>query len=94
MLIQNRFEPIDIVDQTIFLFAALNGYLDNIPVNFVSIFEKELYSFLKNSIFFMCLQTSLREELDVELLDWILTTFKEFFFKAYEVGVRIRANTK
>jgi hypothetical protein len=49
---------------------------------------------LKNSIFFMCLQTSLREELDVELLDWILTTFKEFFFKAYEVGVRIRANTK
>src|SRR6202046_5706052 len=69
LLIQNRFEPIDIVDQTIFLFAALNGYLDNIPVNLVSIFEKELYSFLKNSIFFMCLQHPLRDELDVELLD-------------------------
>jgi F-type H+/Na+-transporting ATPase subunit alpha len=69
LLIQNRFEPIDIVDQTIFLFAALNGYLDNIPVNLVSIFEKELYSFLKNSIFFMCLQHHLRDELDVELLD-------------------------
>src|SRR3984885_10213872 len=69
LLIQNRLEPIDIVDQTIFLFAALNGYLDNIPVNLVSIFEKELYSFLKNSIFFMCLQHHLRDELDVELLD-------------------------
>src|SRR5580698_7155599 len=69
LLVQNRYEPIDIVDQTIFLYAALNGYLDNISVNLVSIFEKELYSFLRNSIFFMCLQTSLREELDVELLD-------------------------
>ena len=94
LLIQNRFEPIDIVDQTIFLFAALNGYLDNIPVNLVSIFEKELYSFLKNSIFFMCLQHHLRDELDVELLDWILTTFKEFFLKAYEVGAGIRAKAK
>ena len=94
LLIQNRFEPIDIVDQTIFLFAALNGYLDNIPVNLVSIFEKELYSFLKNSLFFMCLQHHLRDELDVELLDWILTTFKEFFLKSYEVGAGIRAKAK
>jgi len=69
LLVQNRFEPIDIVDQTIFLYAALNGHLDNIPVNYISIFEKELYSFLKNSIFYMVLQHNLREELDKELLD-------------------------
>jgi F-type H+/Na+-transporting ATPase subunit alpha len=69
LLVQNRYEPIDIVDQTIFLYAALNGYLDNISVNLVSIFEKELYSFLRNSIFYMGLQHHFREELDVELLD-------------------------
>jgi F-type H+-transporting ATPase subunit alpha len=69
LLVQNRYEPIDIVDQTIFLYAALNGYLDNISVNLVSTFEKELYSFLRNSIFYMGLQHHLREELDVELLD-------------------------
>jgi len=83
LLVQNRYEPIDIVDQTIFLYAALNGYLDNISVNLVSIFEKELYSFLRNSIFYMGLQHHFREELDVELLDWILTTFKEYFLKIY-----------
>jgi hypothetical protein len=31
----------------------------------------------------MGLQHHLREELDVELLDWILTTFKEYFLKIY-----------
>lgn len=83
LLVQNRYEPIDIVDQTIFLYAALNGYLDNISVNLVSIFEKELYTFLRSSIFYMGLQHHLRDELDVELLDWILTTFKEYFLKLY-----------
>lgn len=83
LLVQNRYEPIDIVDQTIFLYAALNGYLDNISVNLVSVFEKELYSFLHNSIFYMGLQHHLRDELDVELLDWILTNFKEYFLKIY-----------
>jgi F-type H+/Na+-transporting ATPase subunit alpha len=69
LLVQNRLEPVDIVDQTIFLYAALNGFLDNISVNLISSFEKELYLFLRNSIFYLPLQHSLREELDVVLLN-------------------------
>src|ERR1700678_974876 len=69
LLVQNRLEPVDIVDQTIFLYAALNGFLDNISVNLISSFEKELYLFLRNSIFYLPLQHSLREELDVVLID-------------------------
>src|SRR5206468_3927135 len=48
LLVQNRNEPIDISEQTIFLYAALNGFLDEIPLNLVNLYEKELYKFLKN----------------------------------------------
>jgi len=51
LLVQNRNEPIDISEQTIFLYAALNGFLDEIPLNLVNLYEKELYKFLKNTIF-------------------------------------------
>jgi len=69
LLIQNRFEPIDIVNQTVFLYAALNGFLDDINVNLISIFEKELNNFLINSIFYLPLKENLKEEIDVVLLD-------------------------
>jgi F-type H+/Na+-transporting ATPase subunit alpha len=88
LLVQNRLEPVDIVDQTIFLYAALNGFLDDISVNLIPSFEKELYLFLRNSIFYLPLQCSLREELDKDLLNWILEVFKENFLKVY--GSRFR----
>jgi F-type H+-transporting ATPase subunit alpha len=69
LLIQNRLEPVDIVNQTILLYAALNGFLDNINVNLVSIFEKELNNFLINSIFYMPLKENLKDELNSVLLD-------------------------
>src|ERR1700722_950785 len=69
LLIQNRLEPIDIVNQTIFLYAALNGFLDDINVNLVSIFEKEFNNFLINSIFYLPLKENLKEELNIILLD-------------------------
>jgi F-type H+/Na+-transporting ATPase subunit alpha len=69
LLIQNRLEPVDIVNQTILLYAALNGFLDNINVNLVSIFEKELNNFLINSIFYIPLKENLKDELNPVLLD-------------------------
>jgi len=56
LLVQNRYEPMNIVDQMIFLYAALNGFLDDIPVALVSVYEKELFIFLKNSFFYLPLQ--------------------------------------
>jgi len=93
LLIQNRLEPIDIVNQTIFLYAALNGFLDDINVNLVSIFEKEFNNFLINSIFYLPLKENLKEELNIILLDWILLEFKKFFLKIHgnsnRTGIRI-----
>src|SRR5271165_829824 len=79
LLVQNRGEPIDIVDQTIFLYAALNGFLDEIPLNSVALYEKELYKFLKKTIFYLPLKTSLRNNLDVKILSFVLSNFTTIF---------------
>jgi F-type H+/Na+-transporting ATPase subunit alpha len=81
LLVQERNKPVDIVNQTIFLYAALNGYLDNIPVTMVSLYEQELYSFLKNSLFFEPIMAALRESLEEELLIFILENFTSAFMK-------------
>jgi len=83
LLVQERNKPIDIVNQTIFLYAALNGYLDTIPVTMVSLYEQELYSFLKNTIFYEPLNCVLRENLEEELLNYILFKFSDAFYNAY-----------
>jgi len=79
LLVQNRNNPIDIVDQMIFLFAALNGFLDGIPVELVSRYEIELYTFLKSTIFYLPLQYELRYNLNITLITYILNLFQEYF---------------
>jgi len=79
LLVQNRNEPIDISEQTLFLYAALNGFLDEIPLNLVNIYEKELYKFLKNTTFYAPLKVALRDILDNDLINFILENFKICF---------------
>jgi F-type H+-transporting ATPase subunit alpha len=79
LLVQNRYEPIDIVDQTIFLYAALNGFLDGVSVDLVSVYEKELYNFLHKTMFYAPLQYQMRDVLNNELLNFILGLFREHF---------------
>jgi F-type H+-transporting ATPase subunit alpha len=83
LLVQNRFEPVDIVDQTLFLYAALNGYLDGISVELVPLYEKELYKFLKKTVFYAPLQSQLRDKLNFPLVNYILTLFREYFILNY-----------
>jgi F0F1-type ATP synthase alpha subunit len=81
----------DIVDQMIFLYAALNGFLDGVPVDLVHIFEKELFIFLKSTFFYLPLQSELREVLHAQILNSILDLFSKSFlenisnFYAYRV---------
>ena len=80
LLVQNRFEPIDIVEQTIFLYAALNGFSEGIPNDKLYIFEKELYSFFRKSVFYEPFKFQLRESLELDLLLYFLRLFKHHFF--------------
>jgi F-type H+/Na+-transporting ATPase subunit alpha len=84
LLVQNRYEPIDITDQTVFLYAALNGFLDGVPLNLVNVYEKELYNFLKKTVFYEILRSELREILEVDLLDFILSEFHRGFLENLE----------
>jgi len=85
LLVQNRYEPMDIVDQTIFLYAALNVFLDNIPLNLISVYEKELFIFLKNTFFYLPLQIETREVLHTDILDFILELFSKNFLENIDI---------
>jgi F-type H+/Na+-transporting ATPase subunit alpha len=49
LLKQGQFEPMPVAQQVIVLFAGGNGYLDDVPVDKVGQFEKELLRFLSSS---------------------------------------------
>src|SRR5205809_499521 len=49
LLKQNQYEPMPIAQQVIVLFAGTNGYLDDIAVDEVQAFQKELLRFLSSS---------------------------------------------
>jgi len=89
LLVQNRNEPIDISEQTLFLYAALNGFLDEIPLNLVNLYEKELYKFLKNTVFSEPLKIMLRENLDIEVINFLLDNFKVYFVLNKELFITI-----
>ena len=79
LLVQNRNEPIDITEQTLFLYAALNGFLDEIPLNLINAYEKELYKFLSKTIFYEPLKVMMKDSLDIELIGFILSNFNNYF---------------
>lgn len=89
LLVQNKNEPLNMVEQIIFLYAALKGFLDEIPLNLVNSFEKELYKFLKKTIFYEPLNVMLigltkhdekvYNENYTVLLNFILENFKSYF---------------
>jgi len=83
LLVQNRYSPISIIDQAIFLYAALNGFLDGVPVSLVAVFEFQLFSFLKKSPFYCPLNHHLKTSLDFRVLDFLLSSFRKAFIANY-----------
>jgi F-type H+-transporting ATPase subunit alpha len=82
-LVQNRFAPIPVTDQVVFLYAAMNGFLDGIPVDLVQRYEAELYSFLKKTIFYLPFKYHLRTSLNDILMSYFLGYFSEYFKKYF-----------
>src|SRR5258706_103972 len=48
ILKQPQFQPLEVVDQVMIIFAANSGALDDIPANRVAAFEKEFQQFMKD----------------------------------------------
>jgi len=75
VLKQDKYSPVSIENQILLIFAALNGFLDNIPLNKISEFEKELYKFSEKSILFYPFIMELSEILEKEDVSYILEFF-------------------
>jgi F-type H+-transporting ATPase subunit alpha len=74
-LVQNRFSPIPVSDQIVFLYAVLNGFLDGISPDLVQRFEIELFAFLRSTLFYLPLTHHLRNILEEDILIYFLNFF-------------------
>jgi F-type H+-transporting ATPase subunit alpha len=80
LLIQNRFDPVSMDKQIIFLYSVLYNIIDGIDIKNVLFFERELYNFFEFSLFYEPMVYNLRKDIDSFLLDYILIEF----FKGYK----------
>jgi F-type H+-transporting ATPase subunit alpha len=84
VLIQNKFSPVPIHQQILFLFAGLNGYLDCINLDLVSLYEQELAIFIRRSFFYLVFSRTLHLNLDHEIITFVIWYFTYFFIEFVE----------
>ena len=49
LLKQNQYSPMTIAEQVVSIFTGVNGYLDDLELNQISDFEKDLFELIKSS---------------------------------------------
>ena len=82
LLKQEPYNPIPVEKQIVLIYAGTHGYLDDIPVESVRKFEKELYAFLDNERPDVLKEISEKKKLDEELerkIKEALDAFKQKF---------------
>jgi len=82
LLKQEPYNPIPVEKQIVLIYAGTHGYLDDIPVESVRKFEKELYAYLDNERPDILKEISEKKKLDEELEKKIkeaLDAFKQKF---------------
>jgi F-type H+-transporting ATPase subunit alpha len=82
VLKQNQFVPVSLERQVMILYAVINGYLDDVPVNKLAAFETEFCSFMEAS--YGDVGKSVRETIDLsaeveETLKKAIEEFKQGF---------------
>ena len=77
ILKQDQYQPAPVGEQVAILFAAVNGYLDDVPVTDVKAFEKDVLAFLRAKHYDLLetLSTDIPKEAE-EMLKRLLTSFK------------------
>ncbi|MDQ2840425.1 MAG: F0F1 ATP synthase subunit alpha [Acidobacteriota bacterium] len=78
VLKQGQYSPIPVEKQVAILFAAGNGYLDDLPVEDIRRFEGELYQFLDNSKPEVLQAIREKKELNDEVKKQLKDALKEF----------------
>lgn len=83
LLVQPRANTIPIGNQVVLLHAATAGYMDGIPVEQVSLYEQELYAFLKGNTFYQVFAEILLNEYNPRILSVIMREFTHHFTTRY-----------
>ena len=79
ILKQDQYQPLTVEDQVAVIYTAVNGYLDDIPVEKVRKFEAELLKFIKSSSYKEILNNiKTKGKLDEEDESKLKTAIKEF----------------
>lgn len=88
ILKQDKFQPYSLDKQVMIIYVGTKGYLDDIPIELVSTFEKEFYPFIESEYQEIPLSIEKTKELKPEisaLLDQATTKFKEEFKKRHKL---------
>ena len=85
VLKQGLHEPLPVEKQVLLIYAATNGFLDDLPVSDCRKFESELYRFVENA--HPQLLATIREKKDIDadlkkLIESVLKEFKARFLSA------------
>jgi F-type H+-transporting ATPase subunit alpha len=82
ILKQGQFQPVPVEKQVLIIYAATNGYLDDLPVDRCRKFEEELYRFAENAHPTLLTGIRTKKDIDDELkkqITSVLTEFKQRF---------------
>ncbi|MEA3560179.1 MAG: F0F1 ATP synthase subunit alpha [Candidatus Omnitrophota bacterium] len=84
ILKQDQYKPMDICDQSLIIFAGVNGYLDDLPVGDIKRFEEEILLFIKEKRNKLrnrlTAEKDLSDNLKTELIN-VIGEFKKIFVK-------------
>ena len=79
LLVQPRASTVPVGNQVVLLHAATAGYMDSIPVDQVSLYEQELYDFLKRNTFYQVFSEILLNVYNARILSIIMREFTNHF---------------
>lgn len=80
LLKQEQYKPMPVADQVLSIFAGVNGFVDNVPVNKIREFEQELLAFIKEKHPQVRDEVKTRKKIDEEFggqLKQIISDFKK-----------------
>ena len=77
ILKQEQYKPLGVEKQVLIIYSAVNGYLDDLPVNKCRKFESELYSFIDSEYPEIPKQIAEKKQIDSETEENLKTALKE-----------------
>jgi F-type H+-transporting ATPase subunit alpha len=78
ILKQAQFQPLPVEKQVLIIYAATNGYLDDLPVESCRRFEQELYRFVENANPGLLQQIREKKAIDDAMKTTLVAALKEF----------------